>query len=426
MLPHVRGRLWWWTLPGIQLAVTLALYPVLFAFDMSSAPLGLVANLLLVPLFSLLLIPAAMLSALLLLVPGGSALPAEWVVQVLATVWRGVDWLAQWGPHWARPGWSLAVLMQLVLGVGLLLAPRGMPARGAGLVLLFTAHLPVVSGMPQGAFQLDVLDVGQGLAAVIRTRHHVMLFDTGAAYPSGFNLGNAVIVPWLRHQGLDHLDLLVLSHGDKDHAGAAPYLLRQIAADTVLSGEPGRVAVPADLCLSNYFWRWDGVRFGFIQPAQAKHFRGNNASCVLFIEGKGGRALLTGDAEARIERAMIPMLEAHAPLDVVVAGHHGSATSSGQGFVSATGARHVIYSVGYRNRYHFPNPGVDRRWSAAGARRWRTDGCGRVRFDFRPGRRRPHVSAWAQEHPRYWVSADRPCEMTGSPASSMIGASLDR
>ena len=244
--------------------------------------------------------------------------------------------------------------MQLVLGVGLLLAPRGMPARGAGLVLLFTAHLPVVSGMPQGAFQLDVLDVGQGLAAVIRTRHHVMLFDTGAAYPSGFNLGDAVIVPWLRHQGLDHLDLLVLSHGDKDHAGAAPYLLRQIAADTVLSGEPGRVAVPADLCPSNYFWRWDGVRFGFIQPAQAKHFRGNNASCVLFIEGKGGRALLTGDAEARIERAMIPMLEAHAPLDVVVAGHHGSATSSGQGFVSATGARHVIYSVGYRKPLPFP------------------------------------------------------------------------
>jgi competence protein ComEC len=289
-------------------------------------------------------------------------------------------------------------------------------------VLLLACHLPPDKALPEGAFRLDVLDVGQGLSAVIRTRRHVLIYDTGAAYPGGFNLADSVLLPWLRHEGIGHADILVLSHGDNDHAGAAPRLHARFPTGRVISGEPGRVAVAASLCASRYYWRWDGVLFGFIQPSEASGYRGNNASCVLLVSAGAGRALLTGDAEQRIERILAPGLRREAPVDVVVAGHHGSSTSSSAAFVHAVRATHVIYSAGYRNRYGFPKVEVDSRWREAGSRRWRTDGCGALSLVL--GAAAPvdsrEVSAYASHHRHYWEPADTPCEMTGPAASSMI------
>lgn len=421
LLPHVQGRPWWYTWPVMQTGIAVALYPVLFAFDMPSAPLGILVNLLLVPLFSLLLIPAALLGTALLLLPGGPSLPLEWVGRALAWTWSGLEWGAQWTPHLARPAWSPVTLSGLALAAVLLLLPPGIRSRVAGLVLLVACHLPRQAVLPDGAFRLDVLDVGQGLATVIRTRHHRLIYDTGAAYPSGFNLADAVLLPWLQHNGLHGIDLVVLSHGDNDHAGAAARLLQGISAGRVLSGEPGRVDPASERCPSDYFWRWDGVVFGFIQPPVARTLRGNNTSCVLLVRGRGGSALLTGDAERRIEQLMIYELKSAAPVDVVVAGHHGSATSSSEPFVQAVEAAHVIYSAGYRNRYGFPKAVVDRRWAEAGARRWRTDGCGLVAVDF-PAQAgeavllRPH----APRHSAYWAFPDIPCEVTRTAPSSMI------
>lgn len=427
LVPHTRGRPWWLTWLIIQAGISIALYPVLLAFDMPMAPFGFLINLLMVPLFSLVLIPAAMLAVIILLL-GGYAPPVEWVATVLTWVWGGLSWLAQWHPLSLRPAWSPATLSGLFLGSAMLLAPPGMRTRGAGLLLILGCHLPPRPDLQQGEFRLQVLDVGQGLGTVIQTRNHVAVFDTGAAYPGGFNLADAVVVPWLRHQGIDHLDAVILSHGDNDHAGAAPRLLAQVTAGQVFSGEPARVKVRSTLCPSRYSWRWDGVRFGFIQPPQASHYRGNNASCVLLVKGSGGSALLTGDAEARIEQLLLPTLIQEAPIDVVVAGHHGSTTSSSSEFVRTSGARHVIYSAGYRNRYGFPKALVDRRWRSAGARRWRTDGCGTVRvyFPMDGAMKGAEVTTFEGSHLHYWDHTDVRCEMTASPASSMIHKSKIR
>lgn len=424
LLPHTRERPWWYTWPAMQAGIAVALYPVLFAFDMPSAPLGLLFNLLLVPLFSLLLIPAALLGVALLLLPGGPALPLEWVGQALAWTWSGLEWGAQWTPYLERPAWSPVTLAGLCLGAVLLLLPPGFRSRSAGLAVLAASHFPQPPALSDGAFRLDVLDVGQGLAAVIRTRNHLLIYDTGAAYPSGFNLADAVLLPWLRYNGLHKVDLVVLSHGDNDHSGAAEHLLHGIRAGRVLSGEPGRVKPVSLHCPSGYFWRWDGVVFGFVQPPVARTLHGNNSSCVLLVKGKGGNALLTGDAERRIEQLMVADLSSEAPIDVVVAGHHGSATSSSKAFVQAVQARHVIYSVGYQNRYGFPKQSVDRRWAAAGARRWRTDGCGLLAVEFPALTNKPLLPRpYAPGHPAYWLFPDIACEVTRAAPSSMIPGS---
>ncbi|RMG37524.1 MAG: MBL fold metallo-hydrolase, partial [Gammaproteobacteria bacterium] len=230
------------------------------------------------------------------------------------------------------------------------------------------------------------------------------------AYPGGFNLADAVVLPWLRHEGIGHIDRLILSHGDQDHAGAASALVRAISVEQTLSGEPGRVAVAARHCDSGMSWHWDGVEFRFIQPREPRPRHGNNASCVLLVTAASGKLLLTGDAETPIETALIPRLQTEAPIDVVVAGHHGSATSSSPAFVQTVRARHVIYANGYRNRYGFPRPEVDRRWAAAGARRWRTDGCGRIQVLFQRTPRRVRLATEVDSRSPFWWPSDVPCD----------------
>lgn len=421
LLPHIHGRPWWqgWIL--IQSGIAVGLYPVLIAFDMPMAPLGALVNLLLVPLFSLLLIPAALLTAVLFLLLPVLDLPLQWLGWALAEVWRGLEWAAVWQPGLNRPPADLATLASLTLAAVLLLSAPGLRSGAAALTLILAAHFPREPDLAVGEFRMDVLDVGQGLAAVIRTRAHVLVFDTGAAYPSGFNLADAVLLPWLRNQGVSRLDVLVLSHGDNDHAGAAGRLLQSMPAGQVFSGEPERVAPDSMLCPSGYYWRWDGVVLGFIQPAFAAEKRGNDASCMLLVRSPQGSVLLTGDAGKRLERRVVPMLAQGRPVHAIVAGHHGSATSSSAEFVAAVRAGHVVYSVGYRNRYGFPREKIDRRWATAGVRRWRTDGCGTISFRFPVGGRElPGPAVFAPPRRRYWHLSNAACEMTAPAPSSMM------
>ncbi len=404
MLPHLRGRSAWRQWLGVQLGISLALYPVLLAFDMPPAALSVPVNLLLVPVFSLLLMPALLLS---LALSGWTDLPLLGVQALLEWLWTALQQAAVLATPFPRPPGEPATIALLSLAVLALLAPPGWRLRWPGLLLLLALHLPRVPDLANGDFEIDVLDVGQGLSVVVRTAGHRLIYDTGPAYPGGFNLADAVVLPWLHHHGVTAIDRLVLSHGDRDHAGAAAALVRGIRVDEVLSGEPRRVAVPARRCLAGEHWAWDGVSFRFIQPPWAARRRGNNASCVLAIEGQGRRVLLMGDAETAVEQALLPWARSRAPFDLVVAGHHGSTTSSSEAFVKAVSARHVVYTAGYRNRYRFPRSEIDRRWAAVGAVRWRTDGCGSLHIRLAAGAMT--IVPRTQEHRRYWQVRDVAC-----------------
>jgi len=379
-MQHLRGRHWLLQALLLQIAIAVALYPVLLAFNMPSSAAGPLVNLLLVPLFGLFVVPFGLLAtvAALLLPPVGVGL--SWLADLLAFLHAQLAGLSAIDLRVPPVAWSLPHWVLLAAGTLLLFAPPGMRLRRVGLVLVLGAHLPQEPLLRDGDFAIELLDVGQGLSILVETRRHVLLYDTGAAYPSGFNMADAVLVPYLRHRGIGRLDTLVLSHGDNDHDGAAAHLLQQVRAEEVVSGEPWRTPVEDRLCSPGRQWNWDGVHFAFIQPEQARRPRGNNASCVLLVSGPGGRVLIPGDIESRVERQLTADLADVAPVDIVVASHHGSGSSSSEALIESLRASHVLYAVGARNRYGFPDPQVAARWQQAGARAWRTDIHGAVSF----------------------------------------------
>jgi competence protein ComEC len=255
-----------------------------------------------------------------------------------------------------------------VLGFVWLLAPRGAPGRWAGLACLLPLFWRYPGGpQAEGDVWLTVLDVGQGTAAVVRTRRHVLLYDAGPRFSESFDTGAAVVVPYLRAQGLRSLDMLVVSHADNDHQGGVESVLRQIPAATVLAGEPERY--PAGLpqprqCLAGQRWRWDGVDFEILSPDAPA--RGNNASCVLGIVAPGGRILLPGDIERAVERVLWRTGRL-GPADILLLPHHGSRSSSTPMLVAAVRPRYAVATADYRNRYGFPKADVTARYREAGA-----------------------------------------------------------
>ena len=277
-------------------------------------------------------------------------------------------------------------------GVGLLLAPRGLPARWLGFVYLLPLLLVRPVPPAPGAAVVTVLDVGQGLAVSVRTARHTLVYDLGPRYPSGFNTGAAVVLPYLRALGTRSLDVLVISHADQDHAGGLPGLVGQMPIARLLSGEPAELelelelepaaerSVRAEPCHTGQHWHWDGVDFDLLYPPPGQQLEGNDSSCVLKVTAGGASVLLTGDASQAVEAQLITHHGQTLQAEVLVAGHHGSATSSSRAFLQQVQPRWMIVSAGFANRYGFPAPAVVERAKRLGIPTLNTATTGAIEF----------------------------------------------
>ena len=399
---HLSGPRWR-AVTGLQLALSLALLPLtLLLFGQGSlvAPL---ANLLAVPVVTLLAVPLVLLGTLLLLPwPALGAPLLHGAAALLDALQAALAWLA------ACPGAQLAdvtlswpAALLALAGVGLLLAPRGWPGRPLAVLLFLPALLPGRAPLPAGAFRADFLDVGQGLAVVVTTRSHVLLFDTGPAW-RGHSLAAREVLPFLRRQGVRALDALVLSHADSDHAGGRADLeaalpVRAAWASFAVAGS--RLAWRR--CAAPTAWRWDGVDFRFLNAPPRAGESENDAACVLQVRGPGGSLLLTSDIERRAEQALLARYGGGLRSTVMALPHHGSETSSTPAFLDAVGPAVAVASVGYRNRWGFPRPAVLARYRARGVRVLRTDRDGAVRIEF-PPQGPPRATGRRGAHPRLW------------------------
>jgi competence protein ComEC len=288
-------------------------------------------------------------------------------------------------------------------GVGLLLLPRGLPGRRLAPALV----LPLLLGSGRstspefGNYRVHVLDVGQGLSVVVETADHLMVFDLGPRYRSGFETGSKVVVPFLRELGRSRVDLLVLSHSDIDHSGGLSGLLERFPQTPILAGEPrpGQGA-----CVAGEHWDWDGVSFDILHPTAGHALSGNNASCVIRVGNSAGATLLTGDIESRVEAALVRRDSSARDLSLVLAPHHGSATSSSEAFVATSEPDFVVFTAGYRNRYGFPRPAVVERWRAIGARQLNTAVSGQISFEATQGEPLRLVREYRPESLRFWHS----------------------
>ena len=391
-----------WGRPHVLVA--LGLLPVTLALFGENPWLGPVANAVAVPWVELLVVPTALVGGLLTPVwPGAGGLLLRWSAWAMDGLWPLLEWLA--GLDWTYRGpvgTGAAALAAAGLGALVALLPRGVPGRWVGLLGFLPLLLPSPARPAGGEVWLTLLDVGQGLAAVVETAGHTLVYDTGPRYGPGRDAGGSVVAPFLRHRGLSRVDVLMLSHSDTDHVGGAASLLRATRVDALVgSGAPGRD--PTSPCRAGDGWSWDGVRFRVLHPPALGERGGNDASCVLRVDTAGGSLLLPGDVEAAAEAELVASQADALRADVLVVPHHGSRGASSQGFVAAVRPRHALFSTGYGNRFRFPAREVLARYRAVGASVHDTARAGAVtvRMD---GEGRTELRHHRVEQRRFWLT----------------------
>jgi competence protein ComEC len=385
----------------VQLAVTIGLVPLLLASFGNLSLVAPLANVIAVPLFTLLVVPGVLIGTVAAAIqPEIGAFVLKVPVALLNGSWPMFEWLAEQSLSvWHAPQPSWPVFTALICGVLLLIVPAIWPVRVVGLLLCLPIICYRVPTPSPGTFELTVLDVGQGTAVVVRTRSHVLLYDTGPAFQSGRSAAEFAVLPFLRHYGVRQLDMLVISHGDQDHSGGLRTVLDGLPVRTLMLGPSVRDSSRAQIrCERGQQWTWDGVSFSVLHPEPRNPGGDNDSSCVVLIRGRDGTTLLTGDIEHAAERALLEHGVPH--VDVVVAPHHGSGTSSSSLFVAATRPDVTIFSTGYRNRWGLPRADVVERWRQAGARTFDTSSGGAITATFAAG----NVQVREQRHTRrrYW------------------------
>lgn len=386
-----------------QLLMTVSLLPLTLWFFGEASLVGALSNLVAVPFVSFVIVPCVLLGTVLLGLCPSLAVPVLWLAAKFAHAqWWLLERMATWpGGHWYLPEVRPWALLLATLGALWLFLPRGVSLRALGLVLflpLLWPELPVPAG---GAFQAWVLDVGQGLSVLVRTRDHALLYDTGARYPSGYDLGEAAVLPSIHALGIARLDVLMVSHADNDHAGGAEAVVAAFPQALRYAGEPGRMHVPVQRCAAGQAWTWDGVRFRVLSPAVGEHGKDNDRSCVLLVEGTRGAFLLTGDISSKVEPTVADAV-GDGPSPVLLVPHHGSKTSSSADFIDAVDPPFAVVSAGWRNRFGHPKPEVLARYAAARVPVLNTADSGAVALDF-PADGPARVTArWRLRDPRYW------------------------
>ncbi len=347
-----------------QIVLSLGLLPLTVWFFGQASLAGLVANLLAVPMVTLLIVPLTLLGTALLPWPALAApviVSAAWLMQCL---WQVAGWLQSL--PWAQVALaepSVAALLLALTGVGYLLLPRGLPGKSLAALLLLPLMIPARDRLREGELRLMVIDVGQGLSVLAQTRDHTLLYDAGPAFSGGLDLGEAAVVPALRSLGVRKLDALVISHGDNDHAGGAGAVRRAFLPIVELSGEPRRAGAGLH-CSERPEWRWNDVQFSLLHPPTAFPEIGNDASCVLRIGWAGGSVLLPGDINQQIETRLVRDQGQAIASDVLLVPHHGSAGSSHEAFVQAVSSRFAVISSGHGNRFGHPRAEVVERYRA--------------------------------------------------------------
>lgn len=397
---------WLVTWTRVQVAVTLALIPPLLAMFQQVSMVSPIANAFAIPVVSLLVVPLTLV---------GIALPFDFVLEVahevmawcmaLLDAFSGVP-AAVWEQH-APPAWTVLVAVAAVM---LLLAPRGFPARWLGWAGLAPMFFAAPAPLEPGALQIAVLDVGQGVAVVVRTAHHALLYDTGPSFGPQADSGNRIIVPYLRASGVRRLDGVIVSHDDDDHSGGAASVSQAVPVAWLLTSLPDLdpLVVQAEQplrCHAGQSWEWDGVRFEVLHPSRGSYddpaVRDNDRSCVLKIEAPGAHVLLPADIERRSEEALLGRSRDALHADVLLAPHQGSKTSSLPGFVNAVAPRAVVFPVGYRNRFGHPHREVLQRYLDLGSRIYRTDRDGALLVEASP-RGVVRITPYRALYRRYW------------------------
>lgn len=380
--PRFTQRSVWVEALTVQAAVTVALMPLTLAAFASVSLVGPLVNLVTIPAMSWIFVPTVLLAVVLapLAPPASDAVlsVAEWMHDA------GWPWLARsadvpWAlVHASPPIWWYALA---ALGITLSLMPWPRPVRLALLVWIVPLALSVDAPPPRAGAEITVLDVGEATAIVVRTAHHVLVYDTADAYGADGRRADTVLIPFLRSRGVRAIDTLIVSRLSAANAPGLTALLAEMPIrETLVGGDAHPDFDGARACRAIPPWQWDGVSFHALSSGATAESRGD--ICILSVEAHGTRALLPGDIDRNTERALVSGGLARA--DLVIAPRHGSDAASSPELIRALAARSVVVS-GRREREGREKPAI-RRWRERGAEVLATDDLGAITFRLDPAR----------------------------------------
>lgn len=385
---------------GLQLAIFLALLPITLMLFQQMTLLSPVANLIAIPWVSVTVVPLTLLAVLAGLLSEtlqyGLLMLAELTLDWL---WAFLEWLASLpGAQIAWPTPPVWTSLFALPGVALLFGPPGLPGRWLGVLLyLPVLWFPIKTPHP-GEVWFTLLDVGEGLATVVRTAKHVLVYDTGPRRSAQFDAGSAALVPFLRRQGITNVDTLMVSHADNAHMGGTRSLLESMHIKRILTSSLFKVPIKgAQPCQAGMSWKWDRVRFHILHPPKEQTFFRDDASCVLRVESQFGQILLTGDIGMPAMAALVDTYGKGLASHVLVAS--GAREPPTAAFLEAVQPRYVLFSTGYKSRY--PKSATLESYRATGASILNTARDGAITFRLQQGQP-PKLERYRQQARRYW------------------------
>lgn len=390
-----------------QKAVFLGLIPITVVSFGGFSIISPLVNAIAIPYTSMIIVPLILLGVMLSSVTVNMA---TWLWSLAGIMSKGLLWVLAWSSAFPYGYFSIPTLSWIsLLSVSvsaIVVITRCLPLWLWGIVGFLPLFFTVSPKLKMGELKVFFLDVGQGLSVVVQTPEHVLLYDTGASLPGGGSLAESVIQPFLFSQGIRAIDVLVLSHADDDHAGGADFMAHHFPISILYKNHqkyPTLHNLEQALCDETIHWNWEGVEFAFLNSeAGNAQLKANNTSCVLRISLGSKSILLPGDIEKHTEQVLVKNKKEQLSSTILLAPHHGSKTSSTHSFLEAVSPEIVIFSAGYRNRYHLPNAKILQRYDSAQIQQLTTAKTGTIELYINRNNEIYLISSYRDKMRHYW------------------------
>ncbi|MDF1762862.1 MAG: DNA internalization-related competence protein ComEC/Rec2 [Oleibacter sp.] len=382
LLVFHQGKKYGWIEPWFvpQLVILLALTPVMMQWDQTVTLNQIAANMLAIPILSFVLLPLTFGTFLFADTALGGLL-TKGLLQVDTLFWWLQAHLLSL-PQIYIPYWDIAtsLLWLAVLALGIL----GASLRWVVLILFSTLILSFFMVFPrtEGVW---LLDAGQGQSLVVSDSEHTIVIDTGAAFSDKFSIAQAILLPMLRRFHVTDLDVLIVSHEDNDHAGDVSTLLAQLLARQLYIGQnldelsqpDAQRAINCHTVESKILVS-DVLSYRFFPVPETARKNDNDSSCVVQISWYQYKILIPGDLSTQGEATLIRNYGNALASDLLIAGHHGSKTSTSLEWLNAVQPEEVWISAGFGNRYGHPHDEVVKRITSLGIKVRNTANDGRI------------------------------------------------
>ncbi len=393
----------WWRWGRVQFLVMAGLFPLLVFWFQQIPVFSILANIIFVPWVSMISVPLILSGSLVLwLHESFGVFLLQFGIDSINLFWPMLKAFQAFDVSVYRFQASSYLALSLAMaGSVLILLPHGLPGKWLGIFWCLPLFFPIKDTIEKGEFRLSLLDVGQGLAVVLQTEKHVLLFDTGPRFSQNFDAGSAVVLPYLAKAGIKYVDVLIQSHGDNDHIGGLNKILESSTIGKILTSVPDSVEHNnVTFCQRGMKWNWDDVHFEILHPESGELLAGNNLSCVLRVSNAGNSVLLSGDIEKKAELRLLRRESEKLQSTILVVPHHGSRTSSTRLFVKAVSPEYALFAVGYRNRFAFPKQDIIMRYQQIGAEIFSTAENGAI--EVRVNKTQVKLNANRQDAQRFW------------------------